>query len=86
MCGAMMAALGGQAPYGAALMLATVVAVLLVAVATFGHLPRQPQPPAVHSTEHPAIGTLKDRLARGEIDPEEFEQRLFALLMHEPPR
>ena len=83
MCGAMMAGLGGSAVYGTALVIGAVAAVLLlVAVALAG---RRPGPPALRGGEHPAVGVLKDRLARGEIGTEEFEQRLFTLLMHEPP-
>ncbi len=32
--------------------------------------------------EHPAVGLLKERLARGEIDSEEFEHRMLTLLIH----
>jgi uncharacterized membrane protein len=86
MCGAMMAALGGQAAYSTALLLGTVAAVLLVAVVGLGFLRRQPERPTLHTGEHPAVGILKDRLARGEIDADEFEQRLLTLMMYEPPR
>lgn len=32
--------------------------------------------------EHAAVALLKDRLARGEVDIDEFERRLFSLNTH----
>jgi uncharacterized membrane protein len=86
MCGAMMAGFGGQSGYGIALLIGTAAA-LLLAVVVAGMLlaARRPHPAPRPAIEHPAIAVLKERLARGEIDPEEFERRLFTLLMHDPP-
>jgi len=84
MCATMMAGFGGQAAYGFAFVVGVFAAAVLgVVVAVFA---RRPRPVAVQVVEHPAVGLLKERLARGEIDAEEFERRLFALELHEPPR
>jgi len=86
MCAAMMAGFGGQAAYGIALVVGVFAAVVLGVVVIVAVLARRPRPVAVQFAEHPAVGLLKERLARGEIDAEEFERRLFALQMYEPPR
>jgi putative membrane protein len=86
MCGAMMAALGGPAGSWPALVTGAVAAVLLTAAVALVAAARRPRPAALPGPEHPAVGLLKDRLARGEIDAEEFERRVFILMMYEPPR
>jgi putative membrane protein len=65
------------------------IAVLITLVRFWSHRPGQPkatgwQPPA-HPTAPPPdpAKLLADRLARGEIDPEDYRQRLAAL--QEPP-
>jgi len=86
MCAAMMAGFGGQASYGIALLSGVFAAVVLGVVVIVAMFAGRSRPVAVRAVEHPAIGLLKERLARGEIDAEEFERRLFALQMHEPLR
>jgi uncharacterized membrane protein len=78
--------MAGYGAYGPALLAGTVSAVALVAAVALGVTGRRPRRPVLPGAEHPAVAVLKDRLARGEIDVEEFEQRLFTLLVHEPPR
>jgi len=84
MCAAMMTGFGGQAAYGFALVSGVFAAVVLTVIVAV--LAGRSRPVAVQAVEHPAIGLLKERLARGEIDAEEFERRLFALQLYEPPR
>ena len=85
MCTAMMAGFGGWGGYGMALLVGTAAAAAL-AVLAVALLARQLRPAVARRPEDPAIAVLKERLARGEIDPEEFERRLFALLTHESLR
>lgn len=86
MCTAMMTGLGGMAGYPIAALAGTAAAVVLVLVVLLVVLARRPRPALAPRPEHPAIALLKERLARGEIDPEEFEQRLFSLLAHDQLR
>jgi len=83
MCGAMMAGFGGQAGDGFALLVGTAAAVVLAVVVVAVASAVRSRPAAVRGGEHPAVGILKERLARGDIDAEEYERRLFALLMHD---
>ena len=86
MGGAMLAGYGGPAGPGFALLAGTVAATLLALIVLVVALAHRSRPAMAPVAEHPAIGVLKERLARGEIDTEEFERRLFALLTHDSPR
>jgi uncharacterized membrane protein len=78
----MMTAVSGGTGWGTVLVVSVVAAVLLVAAVGLCVALRQPTRPVLSPSERPAIGVLEERLARGEIGIEEFEQRLFALRMY----
>ncbi len=70
--GGMMAACMGMMP----LAVAAWVAVALAAVYVLRRLSRQPQlMPSGGAAADPALATLRERFARGEIDRAEYEER-----------